>query len=92
MGDGSDADAGDDGDGVGADGQDKARSEEDVCAWCRESEDKTLFLCDGDDCGRFVCVCVCVHLRIFWHVPNVGVKRWTDKFSISSACLSHRTF
>lgn len=27
--------------------------EEEICAWCGEDEDKKLFLCDGDDCGRY---------------------------------------
>ncbi|CAM9755576.1 unnamed protein product, partial [Scytosiphon promiscuus] len=31
------------------------KADEDLCAWCAESEDKTLFLCDGDACGRAFC-------------------------------------
>lgn len=60
VGDGSYDDANEDDGGVDADDSDKAKSEEDVCAWCRESEDQTLFLCDGDDCGRCVPSCACV--------------------------------
>lgn len=49
----------DDNDDADADPDDraKAKSDEDVCAWCRESEDKTLFLCDGDPCGRCARAC-----------------------------------
>lgn len=31
--------------------EDKGPNDE-CCAWCGEEEDKKLFLCDGEDCGR----------------------------------------
>ena len=34
--------------------------DDEYCTWCAEDVDKKLFLCDGDDCGRYVVVVVVV--------------------------------
>ncbi|CAB1110380.1 unnamed protein product [Ectocarpus sp. CCAP 1310/34] len=50
----SDGDAADKGDNGGDDETvSETVSDEDICAWCWESEDKKLFLCDGEGCGRY---------------------------------------
>lgn len=80
--DGQDDDDDDDDDGlVESDGE----ADEDLCAWCAESEDKTLFLCDGDACGRWVlsrihmcCVWVCERSDRMCTVLGCEVDSWRD--------------
>ncbi|CAM9970021.1 unnamed protein product, partial [Ectocarpus sp. 12 AP-2014] len=58
VSDSNDGDAADKGDNGGDDETvSETVSDEDICAWCWESEDKKLFLCDGEGCGRAFCDC-----------------------------------
>ncbi len=64
-----DEDDDDDGDGDDEDGGGGVAEEEgegeDFCSWCAEYDDKKLFFCDGDACGRCVLLLACSCSSVF---------------------------